>query len=680
MAIGYEVAELTRNGGTVSVRTSEYHPFVVGDKVRIYNAIGGGTVSFMSGNPYTVTGITIIPGTAQYSRVFRYAQAGPDANSLGSVSITAGSAYGGSNQYYQITTSAPHGFLTQPDIKITGVTVTSTNSGGSPIFLQNMINGEWNGRDVQIASATSLILRMPRQIVQSGATIDWTTGSVRAWQLGIVAALDDGINIAGGSIGGVGITTNISKLYRTKPESFIVGGILDIAYRSKGIDYPFLRLFNPIDKTKVTQSQVKALLNVNSAAANLRSIMDTVTESYSGVDSKLRRYFINQDGQFVYQVTSDNKPASANAPYTIVTTGTQSPNASTTAASVTPYSLEVQYDHDTTKRALFRTATTSGAPLVDLIKYDSPDALGTATTRLGAPYFDDAVDYPTGVDAQIQNRQSAAKSFFAERYAPVMSGSFTLRGAGTASWNNLGFTAGYANVQVPTTGTASIYVAFHTGGGTVSASTYPYANQFATGMTVAVSNLVNPSGTGSYSGTFTLTEGGAGTATSFKYYGGPGLAGTAVQNADAQVVAQTLYVRTGTAPNQIVTATFPVPHNLTSGALVTVSGLTGTAGSTMNVTNGTATVTSPYVFTYPSTGSNGTATGPGTITSVTYIPRWEPGQWVSITAAELGLNDLFRVEQVDWAFEPGSFQQMVTVTFNRRPAKLLTKLIPGGES
>jgi hypothetical protein len=36
---------------------------------------------------------------------------------------------------------------------------------------------------------------------------------------------------------------------------------------------------------------------------------------------------------------------------------------------------------------------------------------------------------------------------------------------------------------------------------------------------------------------------------------------------------------------------------------------------------------------------------------------------------------LYRVEAIDWSLEPGSFQQVVTVTFNRRPTKLLTKLL-----
>ena len=92
-------------------------------------------------------------------------------------------------------------------------------------------------------------------------------------------------------------------------------------------------------------------------------------------------------------------------------------------------------------------------------------------------------------------------------------------------------------------------------------------------------------------------------------------------------------------------------------------------------TTGTATVTNDYSFTYPATGTNGTATGIGTISAISLVPRWEPGQWVDITAAELGLTGLYRIEAVEWGFEPGSFTQFVKVTCNRRPMKTITKLM-----
>jgi hypothetical protein len=55
--------------------------------------------------------------------------------------------------------------------------------------------------------------------------------------------------------------------------------------------------------------------------------------------------------------------------------------------------------------------------------------------------------------------------------------------------------------------------------------------------------------------------------------------------------------------------------------------------------------------------------------------RWEPGQWVSIVCAELGLSGLYRVEQVDWSLSPGSFFQEITITANRRTPNSLTDIV-----
>jgi hypothetical protein len=54
------------------------------------------------------------------------------------------------------------------------------------------------------------------------------------------------------------------------------------------------------------------------------------------------------------------------------------------------------------------------------------------------------------------------------------------------------------------------------------------------------------------------------------------------------------------------------------------------------------------------------------------VNRWEPGQWVDITCAELGLSGLFRIEQVDWTLERGSFTQIITLIFSYKPQFALT--------
>ena len=681
MAVPISILELSRDaGGTVSVTTNGGHGFVAGDKVRFYNVMLGGSFPIASGNPYTVAAIT---PNAQYvteqgtvynpSNVFRVVQAGATAafTAEQSVTISAGSYYQNSDQYAIITTSAPHNFTTQPTLKINGVT--------SPTVPLAKVNGDINktykAADIQVVSSTQFIVRLGSRWTQK-PVFNWTAGTVKAWSTGMSVAYDDGINTLRAGIGGLQITPYIN-VRRGRTEGWIVSSVVNLVANSKGTDYAFLRLFDPRNASRISKTRNRLqTLTIESDAETLRSALDAVIEAYQGQDSKKRRYFIDQDGLLNYQIVDDAIPATATAPYKIITTGAGSPNLSNAAATLAPFALTVTYDHDTTKRALFRGANIGGNAINDLIKYDSPDALGTSYTRTGAAYFDEVVDYPSGAGDKIVTAQAAAKSFFLERHQPILSGQFTLRGAGTATWNNLGFTAGYALItpnlsqttEITLAGTGAGY-----GAGTAVIATWPLDNGIRPGMSVVVANIPD---TG-FSGTFTV----AGTGQSpypysFQY------ASASVTTAlpfgylknDPTVTAYASFVRTGTAPSQIVTVTSPVEHGLSDGAVVTVTGLTGTAGTSMNTT-ATMTRIDNFSFTYPSTGTNGTATGPGTITAINLVPRWSPGQFVDITAAELGLSGLYRVEQVDWELEPGSFQQIVTVTFNRRPSKTLTKLL-----
>jgi len=673
MAIGIQIATLDRTvTGEIGVTCYDGHGFFVGDKVRFFNVMGGGTYPFMANNPYTVTQIGTVITTSgvvvKPSMSFKVMQTGATevATMTGTAYISAGTPYGNSNQYYLITTSTPHGFTTQPVLKVRGVTSTAISS-----VLLGFINSGFGVKDVQIVNSTQLILRLPRAYIGNPA-ITWTTGRIETWATGMTVAFDDGIR--GSSAIGYGLSIrSVKNKTRPKTEGQIVGALVNLVQNSKGIDYPFLRLFNPMDVSQVGKARNWINTKIVSEAQTLRSALDLVIESFQQTDLKQRRYYINQDGQIVYEIKDDAQPATATAPYKIVTSSAGTPNTSSDAASVAPYSLEVSFDHDGTKRALFRGPTTQEGPVADLIKFDSPDAMGTAYTRVGAPYFDEVVDYPNGTGSSLIARQQAAKSFFLERSAPVPSITFSLRGAGTASWNNLGFVAGYAQLTPATSSTTDIDN-ITASGGTVSVYTYPLDNGAVAGMSIVVRGI----STTGFSGTFTV----AGTADtqqspySFTYLSAAAASQAANWNAadDVSVTVYGSYVRTGTNPNQIVTVTLPVQHKLSTGALVTVTGLTGTAGTTMNAT-GTATVVDAYSFTYPSTGTNGTATGIGTISAISLVPRWSPGQWVDITAAELGLTGLYRVEAVDWGFEPGSFMQTVKVTCNRRPSKTITKLM-----
>jgi len=63
--------------------------------------------------------------------------------------------------------------------------------------------------------------------------------------------------------------------------------------------------------------------------------------------------------------------------------------------------------------------------------------------------------------------------------------------------------------------------------------------------------------------------------------------------------------------------------------------------------------------------------------SPTLVTGWRVGQWCEIVADGLGINGIFRVEQVNWALAPGSYIQRVTVTLNRKPQGDLATIIAG---
>lgn len=672
MAIAFQIFSLDRDAaGTISVRTYDGHTFGVGDKVRFFNAMGGGSYPFMAGNPYRVTTIGTVIMSAdgktveRPSQTFKVVQAGATeaASTQGTIAISAGTPYQGSYQYWQITTAVPHGFTVQPSVKIRGVTSTAISAE-----LLGRFNDDFRPSDIQVLSTTQLVVRISRPVI-GAPVINWTNASLLVWPTGVTVASDDGIRGASASIGAFTVTAVTSKT-KSKGEAQIVGAVLQLASNSKGIDYPFKRLFNTLDVSRIFKSRTKLTkLKIVSQAQTLRSAMDLVIENYQNADLKPRRFYVNQEGQFVYEVTNDVKPTTATAPYKIVLAGAGTPNTSTAAASVAPSDFAVELDHDGTKRALFRGPTTDEGPIADLIKFDSPDAMGTAYTRVGAPYFDEVVDYPNGVTPTLLRRQQAARTFFTERSLPIQTISFTLKGAGTASWNNLGFSAGYAQITPPISVTCDVNAITYSGG-TVLVTTWPLDNGIVPGMNIVLANIRN---TG-VSGTYTV----AGTTNqpypfSFTFFSAAATATVALFDDDCSLTIYGKYERTGTAPNQIVTVTLPTQHGLSTGASVTVTGLTGAAGTSMNTT-ATATVVDDYSFTYPSAGTNGTATGVGTISAITLVPRWQPGQWVDITAAEFGLADLYRIEQVDWGFEPGAFLQTIRVTCNRRNPKTITKL------
>jgi hypothetical protein len=313
----------------------------------------------------------------------------------------------------------------------------------------------------------------------------------------------------------------IVKIPKGATEDTAVKTFLSATDAYKRTDYAVQRMFNTAGTAQITGGTTfTSTQDVQFGATTLRSAMDAIIETYTGNDVKDRRTFIDVNGNLNYKlVDTTAKPTYATAPYAIITTGAGDPNTSTGKATVAPFNLTVTWDHETAKSAMFTIPATSGASLTQVWTYNelaTVDSGGTATEtfaeRKGAPVLDAIVDFPTAVTNPGAQMQGAAAAYFTERHKPLLSGQFELRGAGTAAWNQYGFTSGYAQ-----TGASS--------------------------------------------------------------------------------------------------------YALVSG--------------------------------------------------------WQPGQWVEVTSAGLGLSGLYRVEQVDWGLEPGSYVQRVMVTFNRKNPSDLATIIAG---
>jgi hypothetical protein len=123
------------------------------------------------------------------------------------------------------------------------------------------------------------------------------------------------------------------------------------------------------------------------------------------------------------------------------------------------------------------------------------------TARPNAPEFEEVLDAPVasgGMRSSMARAiQAAASQYFLERREPVLSVSLSLVGAGTASFNNLGFNAGYAFLNLGTISTASRTAS------TVTV-TMAAAHGLASGAEVILAGITGAAGT-SMNGTATVT-------------------------------------------------------------------------------------------------------------------------------------------------------------------------------
>lgn len=464
------------SGTTVTVTTTAAHNFPIGQQVTISGVIGGG--SQMNG--------TFSVATVPSSKVFTYSSSGTNGTGDSWTTPATAALKTNSKQIVVLTFSAAHNLKS-------GETLFLRNFVGGTDKFTNQLNTSFSGSSMKVTNGTTIEVTMatPLTNAQSVTTRGQAQGNARIVPVGASTAQQN-FTVTGGQSEDSAAQSALSRINSYKES-----------------DPAVQRLLNTASNANITGagSSSSNSIGLTIPAGSLRAVLDGIVETYAGEDKKQRRYWIGLDRTLYYKLVDPTaKPTYANAPYKIITTGTQNPNTTTAAATVFPYSLTVQYDHNTVKSALFNISAETGIGASKVADYLEAGY----TERKGAPVFDDIVDYPTSATDAAGAVKRASKSYFLEQHAPLQTITFTLRGSGTAAHNIDGFSAGY----------------------------------YQTGAS-----------------TFALQK------------------------------------------------------------------------------------------------------------------RWEPGQWVEITCAELGLSGLYRVEQIDWALSPGSFFQELTITANRRKPNNLLDIV-----
>jgi hypothetical protein len=431
-------ASRTSNVTTISFGRIN-HGFVVGQQVLVKGFSGGGTASF--------NGIKTISGTPTPSSI-TYSNPGANLTSTG-VSITP-SRVGSSKDRLLLTSfGAPasrthqHNLSSGDTIFIRGISAKAGTgwSADALAAVRELANGYFSGDQVIVKNPYQIELVLPKSIPGTAST-QFNTG---AFVFGISPQVGD--PVINGQI--------VVSIPPGSTETQAVTSFLSLVNAYKSQDSIIQRSFNTAGTAYLTGGTVYSnTQEVSFTATTLRSALDAVIETYTGNDIKERRYYIDVNGLLHYElVDAEAKPTYSSAPYVITTNALGTPNTSTAKASVNPFSFEVGYDHETTRAAMFTIPSVAGTVLSQVFSYENlVNGEGSAAfaVRKGAPTFDGFVDFPTAVKNPGAQIQRAAVAWMTERHKPLLSGSFELRGGGTAAWNSNGFSAGYAQ-----TGTAS---------------------------------------------------------------------------------------------------------------------------------------------------------------------------------------------------------------------------------
>lgn len=407
--VGIRTGGAVRSGSTVTITTSTAHGYGVGQQVQIKGIIGGG------GNMNGTFTIATVPST----NTFTYTSSGTAGTGNNALTPSTAALKTNSKQIVALTFSSPHNLSSGDPVILSGFT------GSTPNFT-SLLYGSFSGSSMTVRSSTVIEITMASVLVNAQTVV--TKGTVK----GVARVIPTGGTAAQQNFtvaGGVSEDAAATAALRT-------------VHQYKGDDPVLQRMFDTSTASEISGAGSTSANNIGVTipSGSLRSILDGLVECYAGQDGAVRRYWIGLDRKLYYKkVNPDSAPSKPDAPYKIITSGTANPDTTSAAATIYPYRLEVAYDHNTTKSALFNISADSGIGASKVATYLDAGY----TERRGAPILDGVVDYPTSTRDASGAIQRAAKAYFLEQSVQLQTITFTLRGAGKAAHNQYGFSAGY---------------------------------------------------------------------------------------------------------------------------------------------------------------------------------------------------------------------------------------------
>ena len=423
-----DAGNVTRTSNVVTVTTRAAHGYGVGQKITVFGAMGGGGTSF-NGN-FTIASVP-------NDFTFTYNQTGANGEADGSRYISS-IVREGRTGWVRLTFNTAHGIAEGTSVIVADARTTPAGS-----LMENLVNNRFTGAAVSLKDPTTKVETSTRLYLRLAATpdvyrtVNATDAYIQITQNGTITITPNGQP----DQGNIGINSG-------EDESAAVIKMLNVVKANKARDYALNRIINTASTAKIVGSTKPNQTGLTFPAGTLRSALDSIVEAYGGMDVKNRRYFVDAQARLNYGLTDPTAvPTFATAPYKLITTGTQNPNTTTAAATLMPSRLEVAWDYRTTKEALIITSSSESETTAQRVTSYTSSGF---TRRLGAPAFDEIVEAPTSTKDVGAEIDRISRAFFLERHKPVQSGSFTIQGRGTQSFNQYGYNGGYAQTGAST--------------------------------------------------------------------------------------------------------------------------------------------------------------------------------------------------------------------------------------